>query len=138
MSARSVASSSPFSATCSTNVKNSSILRRLSAAFSSPTIRVVRRSETKRITSRSGVIRRTQTLIGAATTAVLNRTGFETAIVFGVISPNSSTSGTIKMILNHPARCSPYRLTRIPAALIVAAMLISSLPVRIEMINRRG
>ena len=107
MRARSVASSSPFCATCSTRVRNSSILSKLSAGFSSPTIRVVRRSETSRIAPRRGATSRIHKLIGTATIVVLNRTGFETAIVFGIISPNSKTSGTITMMLIQTARSSP-------------------------------
>ena len=81
MSARSVALSSPSSALVSTRVRSSSTCRMFSAAFSSPTMRVVSPSEAPRIAHTSGVTSLTHRVIGAATIRVDTATGAETAIV---------------------------------------------------------
>ena len=87
---------------------------------------------------RSGETSRTHESIGTATMRVVKRTGLTTARVLGVTSPNSNTSETITRIPTIPARSGPYKITKMPAAFTVAAMLINSLPVRIEMISLRG
>lgn len=78
-----------------------------SAAFSAPTIQLVTWSETPRSTKRRGVMSLIQSAMGAATIPALTRTGLETAIVLGVISPNRSRRGTMMAMLMRPARASP-------------------------------
>ena len=107
MSARSVALSSPSSALVSTRVRNSSTCRMFSAAFSSPTIRVVSPSEAPRIAHTSGVTILTHRVIGAATIRVDTVTGAETAIVFGVTSPSRSSRGIMTSTVTRPARSGP-------------------------------
>ena len=107
MSARSVALSSPSSALVSTRVRNSSTCRMFSAAFSSPMMAVVRRSEVRRIAHTSGVTSLTHTVIGAATMRVETVTGAETAIVFGVTSPSRSSKGIMTSTVTTPARSGP-------------------------------
>lgn len=59
-----------------------------------------------------------------------------TSSVLGVLSLRVSSKGTINNALNQPATSEFFdRMIRMPARLIVAAVLIGSLPQRIEMMS---
>jgi hypothetical protein len=104
----------------------------------SPTTRVVIQSAMPRIAQRIGAIRFIHIASGMATMRVLYLIGLETAIVFGVTSPNSSSNGTITSRLIITTLSGAYSEIRIEVMLAAAAMLTSSLPLSIEMISFLG
>jgi len=134
----SVASIIPVSSPSSNRVRNSSGCRIFSRFTSSPTTNVVMRSATALTTSRKGVIKTIQRGSTRAVRRVVNLIGKLTAIVFGVTSPIRSNSGTIIKTLIHPTSWSPNTSNRIEVIFTAEAILTSSLPHRMEMINLRG
>ncbi|EXI65135.1 MAG: hypothetical protein AW08_03407 [Candidatus Accumulibacter adjunctus] len=138
ISTRSDAWMTPVSSLSAISVRSSSAFRMFSRLTCSPTTKVVTRSATSRTTLRSGVTMKIHFGRKRAESSVANFTGKFTAIVFGVTSPKSSSSGTITTTLIQPASASPKALIRIIVMLAAAAMFTSSLPQSSETIRRRG